>query len=178
MHHARRKRTPFNSNVFFDDGKDVSYRRRSRTLPSESFSYDVERHNKCRYKSSPRKGLGNDVMSKTLNQISKSPFAHKIEGVRLPRRLNQLTFTIYNGRTDLVEHVRHFNQRMTVHSKNKTLMCKVFPSSLGPVVIRWFNDLGAGSISSFKGLTQAFGSRFITCSRVPRTLDSLHSLSM
>ena len=117
-------------------------------------------------------------MSKTLNQISKSPFAHKIEGVRLPRRLNQLTFTIYNGRTDLVEHVRHFNQRMTVHSKNETLMCKVFLSSLGPVVIRWFNDLGAGSISSFKGLTQAFGSCFITCSRVPRPLDSLMSLSM
>ena len=117
-------------------------------------------------------------MSKTLNQISKSPFMHKIERVRLPRRLNQPTFTIYNGRTDLVEHVSHFNQRMTIHSKNGTLMCREFPSSLGPMAIRWFNDLGAGSISSFKGLTQAFGSCFITCSKVPRPLDSLMSLSM
>ena len=36
----------------------------------------------------------------------------------------------------------------------------------------------ANSINSFKELTQTFGSRFITCSRVPRPLDSLLSLSM
>ena len=57
-------------------------------------------------------------------------------------------------------------------------MCKVFPSSLGPVVMRWFYGLWAGSINSFKGLTQAFGSCFITCSRVPQPLDSLLFLSM
>ncbi|XP_030970323.1 uncharacterized protein LOC115990652 [Quercus lobata] len=85
---------------------------------------------------------------------------------------------MYNGRTDPVEHVSHFNQRMAVHSKNEALMCKVFPSRLGPVAMRWFNGLGVGSIGSFKELTQAFRSRFIMCSRVPRPLDSLLSLSM
>ena len=44
--------------------------------------------------------------------------------------------------------------------------------------MRWFHSLGAGSIDSFKKLTQAFGSRFITCSRVPRPLDSLLSMFM
>ena len=77
-----------------------------------------------------------------------------------------------------MEHVSHFNQRIVVHSKNEALMCKVFPSSLGLIAMRWFDGLGAGSINSFKELTQAFGSRFITCSRVPRPLDSLLSLSM
>ena len=85
---------------------------------------------------------------------------------------------MYNGRTDPVEHVSHFNQRMAIHSKNETLMCKVFPSSLGPVVMRWFNGLRTGCIDSFKELTQVFGSRFITCSRVPHSLASLLSLSM
>ena len=65
-----------------------------------------------------------------------------------------------------------------MHSKNEALMCKVFLSSLGPVAIRWFDGLGAGSIDSFKELTRAFGSRFITCNRVPRPLDSLLSMSM
>ena len=69
-------------------------------------------------------------------------------------------FTIYNGQMDLVEHVSHFNQRMTVHSKNEALICKVFPSSLGPVAMRWFDGLGAGSIDSFKEFTRAFGSHF------------------
>ena len=67
---------------------------------------------------------------------------------------------------------------MVVHSKNEALMCKVFPSSLGPVAMRWFDSLGVGSIDSFKELIQAFRSRFITCSRIPRPLDSLLSLSI
>ena len=57
-------------------------------------------------------------------------------------------------------------------------MCKVFPSSLGLMAMRWFDNLRASSINSFKELTRAFGSRFITCTRVPRPLDSLLSLSM
>ena len=67
---------------------------------------------------------------------------------------------------------------MAVHSKDEVLLYKIFPSSLGPVAIRWFNGLRANSIYSFRELTQAFGSRFVTCSRVPRPLDSLLSLSM
>ncbi|XP_050280960.1 uncharacterized protein LOC126721917 [Quercus robur] len=44
--------------------------------------------------------------------------------------------------------------------------------------MRWFDGLKPNSIDSFKQLTQAFGSRFITCSRAPRPLDSLLSLSI
>ena len=77
-----------------------------------------------------------------------------------------------------MEHVSHFNQSMAIHSKDEALMCKVFPSSLGPMAIRWFNGLRVNSIDSFKQLTQAFGACFITCSRVLRPLGSLLSLSM
>ena len=67
---------------------------------------------------------------------------------------------------------------MAVHLKDDALLCKIFPSSLGPVAMKWFNGLKANSINSFRELTQSFGSRFVTCSRVPRPLDSLLSLSM
>ena len=79
---------------------------------------------------------------------------------------------------DPIKHVSHFNQRMVVHSKDETLMCKVFPSNLGPVAMRKFNDLKANSIDSFKVLTRTIGSRFITCTKVPLPIDSLLSLSM
>jgi len=65
-----------------------------------------------------------------------------------------------------------------MHSKNESLICKVFPYSLGPVTMRWFDGLGASSIDSLKELTWAFGSRFITCNRVPQPLDSLLSITM
>ena len=177
LRHECRRRAPSNSNYSSDDEKDVDYRQRSRIPPSKSFSYDEDYSHECRNRNSSLGGMGNNSMSKALNQISNSPFTW-IEGGRLPQRLTQPTFTMYNGRTDPVEHVSHFNQRMAIHSKNETLMCKVFPSSLGPVVMRWFNGLRTGSIDSFKELTQVFGSRFITCSRVPHSLASLLSLSM
>ena len=61
---------------------------------------------------------------------------------------------------------------------NEALMCKVFPSSLRPVAMRWFDGLKEGSINSFQELSRAFGIRFVTCSRVPRPLDSLVSMTM
>ena len=148
--HERRRRSPSISDFSSNSEEDGSYRRRSRTPPNESFSYDKDYHQKRRNGSSSSKGLGNDAMSKTLNQIFRLPFTHRIEGRRLPRQFTQPTFTMYNGRIDPVEHISHFNQRMNVHSKNETLMCKVFPSSLGPVAIRWFDGLCESSINSFK----------------------------
>ena len=57
-------------------------------------------------------------------------------------------------------------------------MCKVFPSSLEPVAIRWFNGLKTNSVDLYRQLTQAFGSRFVTNSKAPRPLSVLLSLSM
>ena len=112
--------------------RKLRHERWRRTPSCSDFSSDDERRNR----SLPSKGLGNDAMSRVLNQISKSPFMRKIERAKLPWWFNQPTFTIYNNWTDPVEHVSHFNQRMTVHSKNEALMCKVFPSSLGPIAMR------------------------------------------
>ena len=91
-------------------------------------------------------------MNKALSQIFKSPFTHKIEGTKLSWHFHQPTFLLYNGRSDPVEHVSQFIQRMAIHSKDEALLCKIFPSNLGPVAIRWFNSLRANSINSFREL--------------------------
>ena len=57
-------------------------------------------------------------------------------------------------------------------------MCKVFPSSLGPAAMRWFNGLKADSVDSYRQLTQAFDSHFVTKSRALQPLSALLSLSM
>ena len=88
---------------------DDSYKPRSRTPPSESFSYNEKHHHRQRNRSPTYRGLGNDVMSKALCQISKSPFTRRIERVKLPQWFTQPMFTMYNGRADPVEHVSHFN---------------------------------------------------------------------
>ena len=82
------------------------------------------------------RGVGTNVMKKALSQISKSPFTWRIEKAKLPRRFHQPTFAMYNGRTDPVKHVSQFKQKMAIHSQDEALMCRVFPSSLGPMPMR------------------------------------------
>ena len=178
LHRAQQKRFPSSSDVSSNDEEDIIYRQRSRTPPSESFSYDEERLHRRRRRSPSRKGVRTGVMKKASNQISKSPFTRGIEKEKLPRRFHQPMFIMYNGRADPVEHVSQFKQKMTVHAQDEALICRVFPSSLGPMAMRWFDGLRTNSVSSFKKLTQAFCSRFITCSRIPQPLDSLLSMSM
>ena len=178
LRRAQRKQSPPSSDVSSNDEEDTSYQQRSGTPPSESFSWEEEHLQKRRRRSPSKKGVGTNVMKKALSQISKSPFTRRIEKAKLPRRFHQPTFIIYNGRTDPIEHVSQFKQKMVVHSQDEALMCRVFPSSLGPMPTRWFNGLKTNSISSFRKLTQSFCSRFIPCSRVPQPLDSLLSMSM
>ena len=175
---AQRKQSPPSSDVSSNDEEDTIYRQRSRTPPSESFSYEEKHLHKRKRRSPSHRGVGTNVMKKNLSQISKSPFTRGIEKAKLRRRFHQPTFAMYNGRTDPVEHVNQFKQKMVVHSQDEALMCRVFLSSLGPMPMRWFDGLRTNSISSFKKLTQSFYSRFITYSRVPQPLDSLLSMSM
>ena len=153
----RKQRMVSPSSSRSESGEDSSYRPRSRTPLSESFSCKEKRHHRKRSRSLAHRSLGNDAMSRALRQISKSQFTWRIEMAKLPRRFTQPAFTIYNGRTDLGENVSHFNQRMAIHSRNEALMCKVFLSSLGPVAMRWFDGLEEGFIVSFQELTRAFG---------------------
>ena len=136
-----------------DDESDNDYRQRSRTPPSETFFHKEGHYWRRKRKSPSPSGLGSDAMSRALDQLSKSPFTRHIERVALPQRFQQLAFTLYNGNIDPVEHVSQFNQRMAIYSKNKALMCKVFPSSLGPMAIRWFNGLKTNSVDSYRQLT-------------------------
>uniref|UniRef100_A0A2N9HIX8 Uncharacterized protein n=1 Tax=Fagus sylvatica TaxID=28930 RepID=A0A2N9HIX8_FAGSY len=79
----------------------------------------------------------------------------------------------YNGRTDPVAHIDHYHHRMALWRYRDPLMCRIFPSSLGEVALRWFNQLERGSIGSWSQMAEIFVGRFITNSRRSRGLDTL-----
>ena len=108
LRRAQRKQTPCSSDVSSNDDGDISYRERSQTPLSESYSYEEEHSRKRRQRSPFGRGVGTNVMKKALSQISKSPFTRGIEKAKLPRRFHQPTFTMYNERTDPMEHVSQF----------------------------------------------------------------------
>ena len=97
LRQAKQKQNPFNSDVSSNDEEDTIYRQRSRTPPSESFSYKDKYFHQRKHRSPSFKGVGKDVMKKALSQILKSPFTRGIERAKLPRSFHQPTFAMYNG---------------------------------------------------------------------------------
>ncbi|XP_023920242.1 uncharacterized protein LOC112038939 [Quercus suber] len=119
-----------------------------------------------------------DVMSRALRRVARLPFSTDIERASMPNRFTHPPFNSYDGKMDPVEHVSHYIQMMSLHTRNDTLMCKVFPSSLGPTTLRWFNGLRKGSIHNFAKLIQEFGVQFVTCNQVPQPVDALLSMKI
>ena len=74
----------------------------------------------------------------------------------MPSRFTWPPFNSYDRKMDPIEHVSHYIQMKSLHTHNNALMCKVFPSSLRPIDLRWFNGLRKGSIHSFTKLIQEF----------------------
>ena len=87
-------------------------------------------------------------------------------------------FNSYDGKTDPVEYISHYIHMISLYTRNDMLMCKIFPLSLGPMALRWFNRLRKGSIHSFAELIQEFGARFVMYSRVSQPVDALLSMKM
>ena len=119
-----------------------------------------------------------DAMSRALRRAARLPFSRDIERAPMLKRFMQPSFNFYDGKMDPMEHVSHYIQMMSLHTHNDAFMCKVFPSSVGPTALRWFNGLRKGLIHSFAKLIQEFGARFMTCSRVPQLMDALLSMKI
>ena len=121
---------------------------------------------------------GQETVWKALHQISHFPFLKEIKRAHLPRKFSSSNYVMYDSRADPIEHISHFRQSMAFHLGNDALMCRMFPSSLGPMSLRRFNCLQHSSIHSWDELGEVFVSRFITNSRKSKEFDSLLSMRM
>ena len=75
-------------------------------------------------------------------------------------------------------HIGHYQQSMALSSYNDPLMCQLFPSSLGEVALKWFNQLGRRTINSWNQMAEAFVARFITNSQKTREMDALLTIKL
>ena len=85
LHHAQQRQSHSKLDAPSDNESDYDYRQRSRTLLNETFSHEEEHYRRRRHKSPSPRGLGNDAMSRALDQLSRSPFTHHIERAILPQ---------------------------------------------------------------------------------------------
>ncbi|XP_038688801.1 uncharacterized protein LOC119987960 [Tripterygium wilfordii] len=117
-------------------------------------------------------------VERTLKKMTSTPFVWALRLEDPPSKFSPPTFVIYDGKTDHVAHISAYSRKMALWTNRDGLMCKMFPSSLGTTVIKWFHQLPENSVSSWKELAQIFVARFIANSRDPTTLDTLFALHL
>ena len=67
-----------------------------------------------------------------------------------------LTFDHYSGTSDVLLHLRQFQDKMTVYAHNDLLLYRAFPSRLKEATYHWFYLLSKNSLWSFDDVTDAF----------------------
>ncbi|XP_057489425.1 uncharacterized protein LOC130775292 [Actinidia eriantha] len=116
------------------------------------------------------------LMRRRVDLKYQTPFSREIEVMDPPKKFVPPRFTLYDGKSDPRSHVSHVRQRMALWNHMDTLMCRVFPSSLGDLGLKWFDKLSSGSIENFYQLTESFVARFVINIKAPKAVGSLLTL--
>ena len=85
-------------------------------------------------------------------------------------------FAMYDGSSDLYDHMRHFNQAMILNEGDDRLLCKVFLASLKGPALAWFHKLPRRSINYFNELWAAFVSQHLCLFRQKGNINSLQTI--
>ena len=105
-----------------------------------------------------------------------TPLGQHILDYDPPRGFSIPPFAMYDGPSDLYDHMLHFNQAMIFNVGDDRLLCKVFPASLKGPALAWFHKLPRGSINTFGELWAAFVSQYLCSVRQKGNISSLQSI--
>ena len=105
-----------------------------------------------------------------------SPLGQYILDYEPPRGFVIPPLAMYDGSSNLYDHMLHFNQTMILNTGNDRLLCKVFQASLKGPALAWFHKLPRGSLNSFGELWAAFVSQYLCSVRQKGNIRSLQSI--
>jgi len=87
-----------------------------------------------------------------------------------------LNIKLYDGSTDMDEHMNVYKTQMNLYTTDKAVWCKVFATPLKERELDWFTKHPFNSMDNFKTLSAKFSTRFAT-SR-PHHISSLALLNI
>ena len=80
--------------------------------------------------------------------------------MRVPKEVSVPNFDYYYGASDLIQHVRHFQDKMVIYSCNDLILCITYPFSLKAAASDWFNSLSFHSLRNFEEVTKVFLTKY------------------
>ena len=91
-----------------------------------------------------------------VSKVCDSPLSEETLKCEFSKKFSPPTFDYYSGASDPVQHIRHFRDKMIIHSRNDALMYLTFPFSLKGVASDWFYSLQPHSLHNFEEVSMAF----------------------
>ncbi|KAL0446117.1 UNVERIFIED_CONTAM: hypothetical protein Slati_1739600 [Sesamum latifolium] len=94
----------------------------------------------------------------------------------LPMNCRTPAITEYDGTTDPVEHLAHFENAALLHRYTDGIKCRVFVTTFAGAAQQWFNQLPTGAIGSFQEFRSLFLHQFASSQKLRKTELSLFAM--
>ncbi|MQL85138.1 hypothetical protein Taro_017669 [Colocasia esculenta] len=109
--------------------------------------------------------------------LTSSPFTEEVTSAPVPPKFQLLKFRRYNGTTNPVHHLDHFQGQVEMINITDALKCRAFMSTLDDAALQWFKALPARSVSDFSDLAQRFLDHFFNTVQHSLCTDDLWLVS-
>ena len=97
-----------------------------------------------------------DLAVMATRGVRRSPFTEWIVEELKPKDFVVPNFKQFNGKSDLVDHIFNFQQKMALEMRNEVVLCKIFSTTLTGPALAWFGQLPEKSVDSFEELCTQF----------------------
>ena len=114
----------------------------------------------------------------SATKVSDSSLSKEILECEFSKKFSTPIFDYYSGVSDLVQHIRHFWDKMVLYSGNDSIMCLTFPFSLKDVASDWFYSLPPHSFHNFVQVIEMFLTQYAFRWEVKKNNHHLLSVKM
>lgn len=83
---------------------------------------------------------------------------------------------VYDGTTDVDEHLENFTAYMQMHNTNEATLCNAFCLTLTGATRQWYQRLAPRSIPTFRQLSRQFSEAFLSMKTRKKEKASLYKI--
>ena len=117
-----------------------------------------------------------DLAMMATREVNKSPFTEWIMDEPKPKDFVVPSFKQFDGKSDPVDHIFNFKQKMALETRNEAILYKVFSTTLFRPALAWFRRLPEKSMNSFEDLCTQFIKQYNSNRQQQKTMTDLHRL--
>lgn len=97
-----------------------------------------------------------DLAEQAVSGINRTAFTDWIQLEPKPKDFTTPTIRMFEGKTDSLDHIYQFQQKIALKTMNEAVICKVFSTTLAGSALSWFRKLPERSINGFKDFCKMF----------------------